>query len=91
MKGGHIPGEALLDLLLTRDGGVVRFEGPRIETRHTHGTGCTLASACAVLLSQGHGLEAAAAQARAYVQGAIRAAPGLGAGSGPLGHGWRRP
>jgi hydroxymethylpyrimidine/phosphomethylpyrimidine kinase len=64
------------------------FEGERIESRHTHGTGCTLASACAVGLAQGMSLEAAAARAWDYVHQAILQAPGLGQGHGPLGHGW---
>ena len=61
--------------------------GPRIETRHTHGTGCTLASAIAAGLAQGMALGPAVRRARAYVQAAIAAAPGFGAGHGPLDHG----
>ncbi len=87
MKGGHLPGGMVTDVLVT-PGGVRRFTSKRLETRHTHGTGCTLASACAVLLARGLDLEAAVTGARDYVQGALRAAPGLGAGAGPLGHGW---
>ncbi|MCA6252621.1 MAG: bifunctional hydroxymethylpyrimidine kinase/phosphomethylpyrimidine kinase, partial [Phenylobacterium sp.] len=60
----------------------------RIDTRHTHGTGCTLASACAAGLAQGLTLEAAVARAWAYVQEAIARAPGLGGGHGPLDHAW---
>ena len=60
----------------------------RIDTRHTHGTGCTLASACAAGLAQGLTLEAAVARAWAYVAEAIRRAPGFGAGDGPLDHAW---
>jgi hydroxymethylpyrimidine/phosphomethylpyrimidine kinase len=92
MKGGHIPGERLVDLLITADG-ETRFDGTRINTRHTHGTGCTLASAIAAGLAQGHTLTDAVATAHAYVAEAIRRAPGLGAGHGPLDHGWplRRP
>ena len=52
MKGGHVPGESVIDLLMTPAGETV-LEGPRIDTRHTHGTGCTLASACAAGLAQG--------------------------------------
>ncbi len=63
------------------------FESPRIASRHTHGTGCTLASAIAAGLAQGMALEAAVARARAYVRAAILAAPGIGRGHGPLGHG----
>jgi len=87
MKGGHIEGGVLTDLLITPDGETL-FTGPRIETRHTHGTGCTLASACAAGLAQGLSLEAAVARAWAYVAEAIRRAPGLGAGHGPLDHAW---
>lgn len=87
MKGGHVPGDRVTDLLITPTGETL-FEGERIETRHTHGTGCTLASACAAGLAQGMNLEAAVARAWAYVAEAIRRAPGLGAGHGPLDHAW---
>ena len=87
VKGGHIAGERVIDLLVTGSGETL-LEGPRIDSRHTHGTGCTLASACAVGLAQGMGLESAVARAWAYVAEAIRRAPGLGAGQGPLGHSW---
>jgi len=87
MKGGHVSGDRVVDLLLTPEGETL-FEGPRIETRHTHGTGCTLASAVAAGLARGLTLVAAVAQAHAYVAEAIRQAPGLGTGHGPLDHGW---
>jgi hydroxymethylpyrimidine/phosphomethylpyrimidine kinase len=87
MKGGHIPGERVIDILMTSTGETT-FEGERVETRHTHGTGCTLASACAAGLAQGLSLEEAVARAWAYVAEAIRRAPGLGQGHGPLDHGW---
>jgi len=87
MKGGHVPGESVIDLLMT-PAGETMLEAPRVETRHTHGTGCTLASACAVGLAQGLTLEAAVARAWAYVGEAIRRAPGFGAGHGPLDHAW---
>lgn len=87
MKGGHVPGATVVDLLLTPDG-ETSFEGPRIETRNTHGTGCTLASACAAGLAQGMKLEDAVARAWAYVAEAIRRAPGFGKGHGPLDHAW---
>ena len=87
MKGGHVPGPAVIDLLLTSDGETV-LESERVETRHTHGTGCTLASACAAGLAMGRPLEVAVAQAWAYVGEAIRRAPGLGGGHGPLDHAW---
>jgi hydroxymethylpyrimidine/phosphomethylpyrimidine kinase len=87
MKGGHVPGPRVVDILMTAEGETA-FEAERIETRHTHGTGCTLASACAAGLAQGLPLTAAVARAWAYVQEAIARAPGLGAGSGPLDHAW---
>jgi hydroxymethylpyrimidine/phosphomethylpyrimidine kinase len=87
MKGGHIEGPILTDLLITPSG-ETSFTGPRLETRHTHGTGCTLASACAVGLAQAMSLEKAVARAWGYVAEAIRRAPGFGAGAGPLNHGW---
>ena len=87
MKGGHVPGDRLVDLLITPDGETA-FEAARIETPHTHGTGCTLASACAAGLSQQLELTAAVARAWDYVHRAIEAAPGLGRGHGPLDHAW---
>jgi hydroxymethylpyrimidine/phosphomethylpyrimidine kinase len=87
MKGGHVPGDSVIDLLMTADG-ETQLEGPRIATRHTHGTGCTLASACATGLAQGLPLAEAVARAWAYVAEAIRQAPGFGAGAGPLDHAW---
>jgi hydroxymethylpyrimidine/phosphomethylpyrimidine kinase len=85
LKGGHLPGNRLVDLLATEDG-IEAFESERIETRHTHGTGCTLASAIAAGLAQGMGLRGAVVRARGFVQAALRAAPGLGRGHGPLNH-----
>ncbi|HTX48186.1 MAG TPA: bifunctional hydroxymethylpyrimidine kinase/phosphomethylpyrimidine kinase [Caulobacteraceae bacterium] len=87
MKGGHIAGDRVTDVLMT-PAGETTFEGPRVETRHMHGTGCTLASACAVGLAQGLPLDRAVARAFAYVAEAIARAPGLGAGHGPLDHAW---
>jgi hydroxymethylpyrimidine/phosphomethylpyrimidine kinase len=87
LKGGHIAGKQVIDLLATPDGETL-LEGPRLDTVHTHGTGCTLASACATGLAQGLSLAEAAARAWAYTAEAIRRAPGLGQGHGPLDHGW---
>jgi hydroxymethylpyrimidine/phosphomethylpyrimidine kinase len=87
MKGGHLPGPRVIDILVTGRGAAQTFECARIETRHTHGTGCTLASAIAAGLAQGMALADAVARARAYVQAAIRRAPGYGKGHGPLDHG----
>jgi len=86
LKGGHGTGAVLTDLLATAEG-IEAFESPRLETRHTHGTGCTLASALACGIAQGMTLRGAVVRARAYVRAAMLAAPGFGAGHGPLGHG----
>ncbi len=86
LKGGHLEGDTVIDLLITAEG-AERFESPRIDTPHTHGTGCTLASAIAAGLARGLAVRAAVVRARAYVTEAIRTAPGLGAGHGPLNHG----
>lgn len=86
LKGGHLPGDTVVDLLAT-DSDLELFRDPRIETRHTHGTGCTLASAIATGLAQGMDLRAAVVRARAYVRAALAAAPGFGQGHGPLDHG----
>jgi len=85
LKGGHLPGDEVVDLLATPDG-VEAFSAPRIQTRHTHGTGCTIASAVAAGLAQGMPLRDAVVRARAYVRAAIASAPGLGEGHGPLNH-----
>ncbi len=85
LKGGHLPGGTVIDLLATEHG-IEEFAAPRIDTRHTHGTGCTLASALAAGLAQGMDLRDAVRRARAYVRAAIASAPGYGAGHGPLDH-----
>ncbi len=87
VKGGHGEGPVITDILLVRDTVPEVFTGTRIETRHTHGTGCTLASAIATGLAQGLSVRDAVVRARAYVREAIRTAPGLGRGHGPLHHG----
>ncbi len=87
MKGGHVNGPTVVDLLMTPVSETL-LEGPRIDTTSTHGTGCTLASAIAAGLAQGRPLDVAVAEAWAYVAEAIRRAPGLGHGHGPLDHGW---
>lgn len=84
MKGGHLEGDTVVDLLRTADGAQHRFEGPRIRSRSTHGTGCTLASAIATGVAEGLTLEGAVGRARDYVVRAIEHAPGLGRGHGPL-------
>jgi hydroxymethylpyrimidine/phosphomethylpyrimidine kinase len=85
LKGGHLKTETVVDLLATLNGAEI-FSGPRIRTRHTHGTGCTTASAVAAGLAQGLPLRDAVIRARAYVVAAIAAAPGFGQGHGPLDH-----
>jgi len=87
IKGGHGDGDTLIDFLLWEKGEAV-LESKRIETTSTHGTGCTLASALAVFLAQNLSLSDAVHLARRYVRGAIKNAPGFGAGHGPLDHGW---
>jgi len=85
LKGGHMDGAEIADVLATA-GATEVFIAARIDTRHTHGTGCTLASAIAVSLAQGFALAPAVARARAYVRDAIAQAPGFGGGHGPLNH-----
>jgi hydroxymethylpyrimidine/phosphomethylpyrimidine kinase len=85
IKGGHGEGEILTDRLVEADGRETLWEGTRIETASTHGTGCTLASAIATGLGQGMSLADSVARARDYVRAALLCAPGLGAGHGPLG------
>jgi hydroxymethylpyrimidine/phosphomethylpyrimidine kinase len=85
-KGGHGTGAMVRDVLVS-GGKETIFESPRQDTAHTHGTGCTLATAIACGLALGEALPEAVRKAHAYVQEAIRRAPGLGGGSGPLGCG----
>ena len=86
VKGGHLDGDTVTDVLVCADGEVEIFESPRIDTPHTHGTGCSLASGIATGLAQGLRLADAVLRAREYVRRAILAAPGLGGGHGPLDH-----
>jgi hydroxymethylpyrimidine/phosphomethylpyrimidine kinase len=85
-KGGHAGSDTITDRLLTREGEVARWSAPRIDTPHTHGTGCTLASAIAEGLGRGLPLSAAIGRARTFVRVALHEAPGLGTGHGPMGH-----
>ena len=86
VKGGHAEGETVIDRLYEAgEGEVARWEAPRIDTPHSHGTGCTLASAIATGLAQGMPLEPAIARARDFVRLSLLDAPGLGAGHGPMG------
>lgn len=84
-KGGHLGGDDVVDLLVTGEREIA-FSNPRIRTRATHGTGCTLATAVACGLADGVALEDAVAHAIQYVREAIRRAPALGAGAQPLNH-----
>jgi len=86
LKGGHDTGEAITDTLVAADGTRHSWQAARIETGHTHGTGCTLASAIATGVARGLPLTEAVARARLFVRIALREAPGLGAGHGPMGH-----
>jgi hydroxymethylpyrimidine/phosphomethylpyrimidine kinase len=87
VKGGHLQGEKLHNVLY-HQGKVDVFTHERILSRHTHGTGCTLASALAVSLAQGMTLQESLLRAETYVQGAIMHAPEYGAGHGAMQHGW---
>ncbi|HYK68745.1 MAG TPA: bifunctional hydroxymethylpyrimidine kinase/phosphomethylpyrimidine kinase [Streptosporangiaceae bacterium] len=87
MKGGHLPGKPV-DLLVSGQE-VIRFPGERIDSVHTHGTGCTLASAIASRLAFGDDVPTAVKAAKDYVTGAIAGGFPLGSGIGPVDHGWR--
>jgi len=87
VKGGHLPGNPV-DVLFDGDH-LIRFPGERIDSVHTHGTGCTLASAIASRLAIGDDVPSAVKAAKAYVTGAIAAGFPLGAGIGPVDHAWR--
>jgi len=87
IKGGHAPGDTVIDRLVSLEGEIARWEDSRIESEDTHGTGCTLSSAIATGLGQGLDLPDAISRARLFVRLALREAPGLGAGHGPMGHG----
>ena len=85
-KGGDAPGDVVIDRLYAPGQEPREWSAPRIATRHSHGTGCTLASAIATGIGQGLPLGTAIEQARAFVRAALAAAPGFGRGNGPLGH-----
>jgi hydroxymethylpyrimidine/phosphomethylpyrimidine kinase len=90
LKGGHLVGDTVVDVLLQAGGGRSRLESPRIASRNLHGTGCILTSAIAAQLALGYPLPEAVARARGYVLGAIEAGASVrtGAGHGPLNHGY---
>ena len=85
VKGGHAEGPESIDIACT-SGGAFELRGPRLPGRNTHGTGCTLSSAIAAHLARGSTAEDALRQARTYLEAAIRHAPRIGQGRGPLGH-----
>jgi hydroxymethylpyrimidine/phosphomethylpyrimidine kinase len=87
LKGGHGIGATVIDQLIDAGGVVQSWSAPRIDTRHDHGTGCTLSSAIACGRAAGLDLPAAIERGRRYVRAALAAAPGLGNGHGPMGHG----
>ena len=90
LKGGHLPGDWVCDLLVTQGGEIHWMRAPRIDTVNTHGTGCTLSSAIAAYLASGADLHQAVESARAYVRAALSAGAAVrtGTGSGPLNHGF---
>jgi hydroxymethylpyrimidine/phosphomethylpyrimidine kinase len=88
VKGGHLAGPESVDIACTSDG-TFELRAPRITSKNTHGTGCTLSSAIAANLALGLDDRTALTRARDYLDGAIRHAPAIGRGHGPLGHFWR--
>ena len=85
VKGGHLTGPEAIDVLF-HDGKITRVSSPRIDTRHTHGTGCTYASAIAANLAKGHSLIDSVRAAKSWLTQALATAPGLGHGIGPVNH-----
>jgi hydroxymethylpyrimidine kinase/phosphomethylpyrimidine kinase len=88
IKGGHLPGAEVVDLLFEQ-GEFHEFSGPRVEGRHTHGTGCTFAAAIAAHLAKGATVREAVPAAKTYVAGAMQRGIPLGKGHRPLHHFWR--
>jgi hydroxymethylpyrimidine kinase/phosphomethylpyrimidine kinase len=89
VKGGHLAGPESVDLLV-HTGGETRLAAPRLDVRHTHGTGCTFAAAIAARLAKGDSVDAAARVAKEYVTGAMQHGIAVGSGHQPLGHFWQR-
>jgi len=90
MKGGHMEDPIVVDILVEGEN-ITHFEHPRVASRHTHGTGCTLSSAIATGLGQGLDMQSAVKRGLEYVELAIKGAPGYGGGHGPLDHGHNIP
>lgn len=90
LKGGHLPGDTVIDLLITEEGEKIWMQAPRIHSPNTHGTGCTLSSAMAAHLALGNSLVDAVQQARVFVREALQAGAQVrtGQGGGPLNHGF---
>lgn len=84
-KGGHLEDDLITDILVDPSGEIHRWRNPRIDTRHSHGTGCVLSSAIATGLGEELDLIDATTRARGFVRAALKAAPGLGGGNGPMG------
>lgn len=85
VKGGHGEGELLTDRLVDKTGEIQRWQGRKIETKHSHGTGCTMSAAIATYLGRGVDVIDAIGKAHQYVRQSLETAPGLGSGNGPLG------
>ena len=89
VKGGHLASASATDLLITATSELA-LSAPRLQVRHTHGTGCTFSAALAARLARGESVEEATRGAKDYVTGAMRHGIAVGAGHQPLGHFWRR-
>jgi hydroxymethylpyrimidine kinase/phosphomethylpyrimidine kinase len=90
IKGGHLPSSSLVDILVKEDGSVLKLRSKKIATSNTHGTGCAYASAIATLIAKGNSLEKSVKKAHIYINKAIKTAPEIGKGSGPINHFWNR-
>ena len=86
IKGGHLDADVAVDVLFEPQHGFHEFSAPRVATQHTHGTGCTYSAAITAELAKGAGLRDAIGKAKEFITAAIRTAPGLGSGTGPLNH-----
>jgi hydroxymethylpyrimidine/phosphomethylpyrimidine kinase len=86
IKGGHLTGDDATDVLLDDSGEFNQFSGKRVDTKHTHGTGCTYSAAITAGLASGNNLLDAVRRAKKFLQTAIESAPGLGQGLGPVNH-----